>query len=87
MLVFNRKIKQSAVSTEYKRIYNLSIAAVGSESDCISRDHEFDSGLARFNTFAEIDYGIISTAPASIKFRATKDPQAKRDSGGVMLAG
>ena len=46
--------------------------AVGSESDCISRDREFDSGLARLNSFAEIGHGIISTAPASIHFRSTR---------------
>ena len=61
--------------------------AVGSESDCISRDHEFDSGLARFNSFAEIGHGIISKAPASIQFRATIGSPAKHDSDGVMLEG
>ena len=61
--------------------------AVGSESNCISRDREFDSGLAGFNHFAEIDHGIISTTPASIQFRATIGPPAKLDSDGVMLEG
>ena len=55
---------------------------VGSKSDCISRDRKFDSGLARFNSFAEIDHGIISTAPASIQFWATIGPPAKLDSDG-----
>ena len=50
-------------------------------------DHEFDSGLARFNTFEEIDYEILSTAPASIQFRAILGPPAKRNLDGVMLAG
>ena len=52
--------------------------AVGtsSQSDCISRDREFDSGLGWFNSFAEIDHGINSTAPASILFRATIGPPA-----------
>ena len=61
--------------------------AVGSESDCIFRDREFDAGLARINSFADIDHGIISTAPASILFRATTGPPARLDSDGVMLEG
>ena len=60
---------------------------VGSESNCISRDRGFDSGLARFNSFVEIDHGIISTAPASIQFQATIGPPAKLDSDGVVLEG
>ena len=61
--------------------------AVGSESNYISRDREFDLGLAWFNSFAEINHGIISTAPASIQFRATIGPPAKLNSDCVMLEG
>ena len=56
-------------------------------SECISRDLEYDSGLAWFNSFAEIGHGIISTAPASIQFGATIGSPAKLDSDSVMLEG
>ena len=54
-LDFNRKIKQRVLFPLSAKAYT----SVGSEWDCISRDREFDSGLARFKTFAEIDHGII----------------------------
>ena len=85
MLDFNRKIKQRSLFPLSAKVSIFCHRAVGSESDCIFRDREFDSGLARISTFVEIDHGIISTAPAIIQFRATIGPLAKRDSDGVML--
>ena len=67
MLDVNRKIKQRVpfpLSAKASRICRTPL-------DCISRHREFDSGLARFNTFVEIGHEIISTAPARIQFRAT----------------
>ena len=87
MLDLNRKIKQRVLFPLCKSVNNLSYTVVGSEFDCISRDREFDSGLALFDTFLENDHGITSMAPASIQFRATIGLPAKRDSDGVMLAG
>ena len=73
MLDFNK----SAASTECKSVLNVSYIAVGSVSDCISRNREFDSGLARFNIFAEIGHEIISTAPNRIQFSGHYRPASE----------
>ena len=83
------------MSAKASRICHTPPLVAVSESDWISKDGEFDSELARFNTFAEIDHETISTAPARIQFRATIGRQRnairmtlcwRADSGQILCA-